>query len=75
MAARQRTSRKIYATARKSQARTAKIEGRPWKQELNRFLLQHRTTPTGLSPAELLFNRTVQGKLPVLQKKEHGEQA
>ena len=25
--------------------KTAKIEGRPWKQELNRFLLQYRTTP------------------------------
>ena len=52
--------------------KTAKIEGRPWKQELNRFLLQYRTTPhttTGVPPAELLFNRTVQGKLPVLQKK------
>ena len=52
--------------------KTAKIEGRPWKQELNRFLLQYRTTPhttTGFPPAELLFNRTVQGKLPVLQKK------
>ena len=52
--------------------KTAKIEGRPWKQELNRFLLQYRTTPhttTGVPPAELLFSRTVQGKLPVLQKK------
>ena len=52
--------------------KTAKIEGRPWKQELNGFLLQYRTTPhttTGVPPAELLFNRTVQGKLPVLQKK------
>ena len=52
--------------------KTAKIEGRPWKQELNRFLLQYRTTPhttTGFPPAELLFNRTVQGKLPVLQRK------
>ena len=52
--------------------KTAKIEGRPWKQELNRFLLQYKTTPhttTGVPPAELLFNRTVQGKLPVLQKK------
>ena len=43
--------------------KTAKIEGRLWKQELNRFLLQYRTTPhttTGFPPAELLFNRTVQ---------------
>ena len=52
--------------------KAAKIEGRPWQQELNRFLLQYRTTPhstTGVPPAELLFNRTVKGKLPVLQKR------
>ena len=52
--------------------KTARIESRPWKQDLNRFLLQHRTTPrcaTGVPPAELLFNRTVQGMLPVLQLK------
>ena len=52
--------------------KTAKIEGRPWKQELNRFLLQYRTTPhctTSVPPAELLFNRQVQGKLPILQRK------
>ncbi|CAB4021605.1 Transposon Tf2-9 poly, partial [Paramuricea clavata] len=52
--------------------KAAKIEGRPWQQELNRFLLQYRTTPhstTGVPPAELLFNRTAKGKLPVLQKR------
>ena len=51
--------------------KTAKIDNRPWQQELSRFLLQYRTTPhcsTGVSPAELLFNRTVQGKLPILWK-------
>ena len=50
---------------------TAKIDNRLWQQELSRFLLQYRTTPhcsTGVSPAELLFNRTVQGKLPILWK-------
>ena len=31
--------------------KTAAIEGRPWKQELNRFLLQYRTTRT----AQLVF--------------------
>ena len=49
--------------------KTAKITQRPWKQELQRFLLQCRTTPhcsTGVPPAELLFNRTVQGQLPTL---------
>ncbi|CAB4029176.1 Hypothetical predicted protein [Paramuricea clavata] len=52
--------------------KTAKIEGRPWKQELNRFLLQYRMTPqstTSVPPAELLFNQTVQGKLPILHRK------
>ena len=51
--------------------KTAKIDQRPWKQELQRFLLQYRTTPhcsTGVPPAELLFNRTVQGQLPTLEK-------
>lgn len=52
--------------------KAAKIEGRPWQQELNRFLLQYRTTlhiTTGVPPAELLFNRTVRGNLPTLHKR------
>ena len=56
---------------------TARLEGRVWragrKQELNRFLLQYRTTPhstTKVPPCELLFNRTVQGKLPTLLKEK-----
>ena len=52
--------------------KTAHIQGRPWQQELSRFLLQHRTAPhttTGVPPSELLFNRAVRGKLPVLQKR------
>ena len=51
--------------------KTAKIEGRVWQQEINRFLLQYRTTPhstTKVPPAELLFNRVVNGKLPTLLK-------
>ena len=51
---------------------TAKLEGKVWQQELNRFLLQYRTTPhatTKVPPAELLFNRVVNGKLPTLEKK------
>ena len=50
---------------------TAKIQNRPWRQELSRFLLQYRTTPhssTGVSPSELLFNRKFRGTLPVLFK-------
>ena len=52
--------------------KTAKLDGRPWRQELQRFLLHYRTTPhrtTGVPPAELLFSRTVRGKLPVLKKR------
>jgi hypothetical protein len=40
--------------------KAAKLDGRPWKQELGRFLLHYRTTPhctTGVPPSELLFNR------------------
>ena len=50
--------------------KAAKLDGRPWQQELSRFLLQYRTTPhcaTGVPPCELLFNRQVRGKLPVLK--------
>ena len=53
-------------------SKTAKLQGRPWKQELNRFLLQYRTTPhctTGVPPSELFFNCTVKGKLPVITTK------
>ena len=52
--------------------KTAKIVQRPWQQELHRFLLQYRQTPhcsTGVPPAELLFNRTVQGQFPTLVKR------
>ncbi|XP_028406808.1 uncharacterized protein K02A2.6-like [Dendronephthya gigantea] len=52
--------------------RTAKAEGRPWRQELNRFLLQYRTTPhstTKVPPSELIFNRVVKGKLPMISKR------
>ena len=52
---------------------TAQVEGRIWQQELNRFLLQYRTTPhatTKIAPSELLFNRVVNGKLPTLIKKK-----
>ena len=53
--------------------KTARVENRPWQQELNRFLLQYRTAPhssTQVPPAELLFNRTVKGKLLVLGKRK-----
>ena len=52
--------------------KTAVTEGKVWRQELHRFLLQYRTTPhstTKVAPCELLFNRSVRGKLPSLDKK------
>ena len=48
------------------------VEGKVWKQEIQRFLLQYRTTPhstTKIAPCELLFNRPVRGKLPTLKRK------
>ena len=50
----------------------AEVEGKIWRQELNRFLLQYRTTPhctTKVAPSELLFNRKIRGKLPSIEKK------
>ena len=51
---------------------TAVVEGKVWRQELTRFLLQYRTTPhctTKVAPSELLFNRKIRGKLPEISKK------
>ena len=51
---------------------TAVLENRKWKQELYRFLLNYRTTPhatTKVPPAQLLFNRIVKGRLPLLPTK------
>ena len=51
---------------------TAVAEGKVWRQELYRFLLQYRTTPhstTKVVSCELMFNRSVRGKLPSLEKK------
>eukprot|EP00794_Sanderia_malayensis_P020629 gene20629-biopygen17021 len=51
---------------------TAQAEGRVWQQKLSRFLLQYKSPPhctTKVSPAELLFNRSIRGKLPTLPSK------
>ena len=51
---------------------SAQAEGRAWQQELSDFLLQYRLTPhcnTKVPPTELLLNRTICGKLPMLPKK------
>ena len=53
--------------------KTAEIEGKNWKQELQRFLLQYRSTPrqtTKVAPCELLFNRQIRGYLPELTRKK-----
>lgn len=47
----------------------AHVEKLNWKQELFDYLLMYRSTPhstTGVSPAELLFNRKIRTKLPEL---------
>ncbi len=44
--------------------RTAYLENKNWKQELFLFLRNYRATPTGVSPAELLFGCKMTVKLP-----------
>lgn len=47
----------------------ANSKGQNWKEELHKFLLAYCSTPhttTGVSPAELLFNRKIRTKLPAL---------
>ena len=51
---------------------TAQAEQCSWSQELSPFLLRYHTTPhssTKVPPAQLLFNRQVRGKWPVLNTK------
>ena len=50
----------------KKALQTAAIEGKVWRQEPQRFLLQYRSTPhctTKFAPSQLLFNRKVRGKI------------
>ncbi|PIK50919.1 hypothetical protein BSL78_12219 [Apostichopus japonicus] len=47
----------------------AQVEKKDWRSELNHFLMAYRSTPhstTGVSPAELMFNRKIRTKLPEL---------
>ena len=53
--------------------KTATLEGKNWRQELQRFLLNYRPTPhatTKVPPCKLLFNRMIQGTLPELTTKK-----
>ena len=52
----------------------ARIEQQNFKQELYKFLRQFRATPhstTGRAPAELLFNRSYQTRLPAYKEPAH----
>jgi hypothetical protein len=49
--------------------RTAKVQGRDWRQVLNEFLRNYRSTPhstTGVAPSELLSNRNKTSRLPTI---------
>ena len=51
----------------KKSVRIAHSQGKNWKTELYRFLLDYRTTPhvtTGIAPTDLLFNRQIRNRLP-----------
>ncbi len=53
--------------------RTAHIEGKDWRHELDPFLLSYRATPhamTGASPAKIMFGRDIRTKLPQLHTSE-----
>ena len=53
--------------------KTAEIEGKNWRQEMQQFLLQYSSTPhqtTKVAPSELLFNRKIRGYLPELTNKK-----
>ena len=53
---------------------TSVMEGKNWRQALQRFLLSYRSSPhttTDMSPAELLFNRKIRGQLPDMTKQSY----
>ena len=58
--------------------RIAEMERKPWKEELQKFLFQYRTTPhtvTGVSPVEMLIGRKLRNKLPKMQMRAEKEYA
>lgn len=49
----------------------AHVEGKPWREELSKYLFAYRVTPhatTGVTPAKLMFNRELRTKLPELRR-------
>ena len=51
--------------------KVAHVEGKNWREELQKFLLAYRTTPqtsAGVTPAFLMFGRDVKPKLPELRR-------
>ena len=58
--------------------RTARLEGKNWRQEMHKFLRQYRSTPhpsTKFSPFQLLFGRSPRTKLPEIPNKADTESA
>ena len=50
--------------------KVAHVEGKNWREELQKFLLAYRTTPqtsTGITPAFLMFGRELKTKPPELR--------
>ena len=56
----------------------AQAEGKPWQQELQKYLPGYRSTPhttTGVSPAELLYGRKILTKMPEFEGDEEEEKS
>ena len=56
--------------------RIAQAEGQNWRKELQKYVTKYRATEhpaTRKTPAELLFNRKMRGKLPVFQAENHSD--